>query len=76
MNTEIKQGKRETLMGKTPPQGTMHQKKKRQLLKKCVLHSKTIAQRVKLMLSESLGEDISSLFGGSTKLQVNDPLVD
>jgi hypothetical protein len=42
---------------KTPPQKTMHQKKKRQLLGKCVLHYKTILQSLKLLLTESLRED-------------------
>ena len=57
---------------KNPPQKTMHQKKKRQLLGNCVLHSKTIPQSLKLQLSEGLGEDIDSLFRGRTKLQIND----
>jgi hypothetical protein len=51
-------------MGKNAPQGTMHQKNIILLLSSCVLHSKTIMQRVKHLLSESLGEDVSSLFKG------------
>jgi hypothetical protein len=31
---------------------------------------------VKLLLSESVGEDVSSLFRGRTKMQVDDPLMD
>jgi hypothetical protein len=55
-----KRGKRENLMGKTPPQSTMYQKmkKERQLLSNCVLHSKTIAQEVELLLNKFLGEDV------------------
>jgi hypothetical protein len=41
-----------------PPQKTMHQKKKRKFLGNCVLHSKTIPQSMKLMLIESLREDV------------------
>ena len=36
---------------------------KKQLLSNYVLHSKTITQRAKLLLSECLGEDVCSLFG-------------
>jgi hypothetical protein len=45
-------------VNKTPPQNKMHQKKKRQLLGKCVLHCKTIPQSLKLLLTESLREDV------------------
>ena len=57
---------------KTPPQKTMHQKKKRQLLSNCVLHCKTIPQSLKLLLNEGLGEYVNSLFKGRTKLKIND----
>jgi hypothetical protein len=50
------------------PQKTMYQKKKRKLLGKCVLHSKMIPQNMKLQSSEGLGEDVSSMFRGRTKL--------
>jgi hypothetical protein len=53
---------------KTPPQKTMHQKKKRQLLGNYVLHSKTIPQSMKLLSSEGLGEDIGSMFRGRMEL--------
>jgi hypothetical protein len=43
---------------KTPPQKTMHQKKKRQLQGICVLHSKMIPQSLKLFLNESIREDV------------------
>jgi hypothetical protein len=56
---------------KTPPQRTMYQKKKRQLLGNCVLHCKTIPQSLKIFLSECLGEYVSSLFRGRTELQIN-----
>ena len=36
----------------------MHQKKKRQLLGNCVLHCKMIPQSLKLLLIESLHEDV------------------
>jgi hypothetical protein len=36
--------------------------RERQLLVNCVLHSKTIVERVKILLSEILGEYASSLF--------------
>jgi hypothetical protein len=75
-NIENKVRKEGKPHGKPPPQGTMHQKRKRYLLSNCVLHSKVIAQRVKLLLSESLGEDVNNLFRGWTKLKVYDPLVD
>jgi hypothetical protein len=51
---------------KTPPQKTMHQKKKRQLLGNYVLHCKTIPQSLKFLLSEGLGEYVDSLFRGRT----------
>jgi hypothetical protein len=43
---------------KTPPQKTMQQNKKRQLLGNYFLHSKTIVQSLKLLLIESLREDV------------------
>ena len=53
--------------GKTPPSKynviKRKEEKKRQLLSNYVLHSKTITQRAKLLLSEYLGEDVCSLFG-------------
>jgi hypothetical protein len=50
-------------MGKNPPQGTMYKKKgELQLLGNCVLHSKTASQKMKLLLSEGLGEDVCRLF--------------
>jgi hypothetical protein len=60
---------------KTPPQKTMHQKKKRQLLGNCELHRKMIPQSLKLLLSEGLGEYFGSLVKGRTKLQINDPVM-
>jgi hypothetical protein len=38
------------------------QKEELQLLSNCVLHSKTTSQRMKLLLSEGLGEDVCCLF--------------
>jgi hypothetical protein len=43
---------------KTPPQKPMHQNKKRKLLGNCVLHSKTILQSLKLLLTQSLCKDV------------------
>jgi hypothetical protein len=60
---------------KTPPQKTMYQKKKMQLLGNGVLHCKTIPQSMKLILSECLGEYVCILFKGRTKLQINDPIM-
>jgi hypothetical protein len=50
-------------------------KKERQLLSNCVLHSKTIAREVELLLSKCLGEDVCSLFIGWTVLQIDDPIM-
>jgi hypothetical protein len=41
-------------------------RRERQLLGNYVLHSKTVAQTMEFFLSESLGEDVDSLLGGST----------
>jgi hypothetical protein len=59
----------------TPPQKTMHQKKKRQMLGNCVLHCKMIPRGLKLRLSEGLGEYVDILFRGRKKLQINDPIM-
>jgi hypothetical protein len=65
---------------KTPPQKTMHQKKKRKLLGNCVLHSKTIPQSLKLLLTESLHEDVEIFmdlmksFGNLSSLVPLDPV--
>jgi hypothetical protein len=42
----------------SPQKNTMHQKKKMQLLGNHVLHSKTIPQSMKLILTESLQKDV------------------
>ena len=60
---------------KTPPQKTMHQKKKRQLLGNCVLHFKMIPQGLKLMSREGLGEEVDNLFKGRIELQINDHIM-
>ena len=60
---------------KTPPQKTMHQKKKSQLLGNYVLHCKMILQSLKLLPSEGLGEYVDILFRGRKKLQINDPIM-
>ena len=65
---------------KTPPQKTMHQKKKRKLLGNCILHCKTILQSLKLMLTESLHEDVEIFmdlmksFGNLSNLVLLDPV--
>jgi hypothetical protein len=41
-----------------PPQNTMHQKKRMQLLGNYILHSKMIPQILKLFLTEILHEDV------------------
>ena len=52
--------------GKNPPSKynviKREEEEKIQLLRNRVLHSKTITQRAKLLLSECLGEDVCSLF--------------
>jgi hypothetical protein len=64
----------------TPPQKTVHQKKKRKLLGNCVLHWKTIPQSMKLILSEGLGEyveifmDLMKSFGNLPSLVPLDPV--
>jgi hypothetical protein len=62
--------------GNPPPQSTMYQKKRKTVARKLCPSLQAIAQRVKLLLRESLGEDVNTLFKGRTKLQVDDPLVD
>jgi hypothetical protein len=58
----------------------MHQKNKRQLLSNCVLHSKTISQSLKLLLIESLREDVEIFmdlmksFGNLSSLVALDPV--
>jgi hypothetical protein len=47
-------------------------RRERQLLGICVLHSKTIVQTVEFLLSESLGEDVSSMLGEREVLQIDD----
>jgi hypothetical protein len=64
-------------MGNPPPQNTMYQKKRKTIARKlCPSLQDDRAQRVKLLLNESLGEDVNSMFRGRTKLQVDDPLMD
>ena len=48
---------------------------KRQLLGNRVLHPKMISQESKLLLSESLGEDISNLLETRTILKIDDPIM-
>jgi hypothetical protein len=64
MNTKNKARKEGKTHEKNHPQGTMHQNKKRKLLRNYVLHSMTISQRVKKFLSE----DVNSLFRGRIEL--------
>jgi hypothetical protein len=65
---------------KAPPQKTMHQKKKRQLLGNCVLHCKTIPQTLKLLFIASLHEDVEIFmdlmksFGNLSSLVPLDPM--
>jgi hypothetical protein len=62
--------------GKNPPSkynaSKMKNERKRQLLRNFVLHSNLITQNVELLLNESLGEDVDSLFRCRTVLQIND----
>ena len=51
----------ENLMGKKPLKIQCRKRRKRQLLRNCVLRSKVIAKRVELLLTEGLGEDVVSL---------------
>jgi hypothetical protein len=69
MNTRIKMKKEGKPRGnQTPPQKAMDQKKKRQLVGNCVLHSNMIPQSMKILSSECIHEYIDSLFRGRTKL--------
>ena len=53
-------------MGTPPLKIQCIKRRERLLLGNYVLHSKMITQRVKLLLSESLGEGFSSMFIGRT----------
>jgi hypothetical protein len=58
-----KRGERENLMGKIcPSRYNVCKKKNSQLLGNYVLHSKMTVQRMELVLSEGLGEDVCSFF--------------
>ena len=78
IEARVKQGKIETSKAKKPtpkrkegktsgkktsPQNIMQKVEKIQLLGSHVLHPKMISQKSKLLLSESLGEDIKNLLG-------------
>ena len=57
-----------------PPSKYNAKVEKRQLLGSRVLHLETISQELKLLLSESLGEDINSLLRTRTVLKISDPI--
>ena len=58
-----------------PPSKYNAKVEKRQLLGSRVLHPVTISQESKLLLSESLGEDVSNLLGTRTVLKIDDPIM-
>ena len=58
-----------------PPSKYYAKVEKRQLLGNRVLHPDTILQESKLLLNESLGENISSLLGTRTVLKIDDPIM-
>jgi hypothetical protein len=62
-----KRGKRENLMGKSPPPKVQCikrlKKNKRQLLSNCVLHSKETLQMCKFKLDEDFVEDVDVCTG-------------
>jgi hypothetical protein len=70
-------GKRENLMGRTPPQSTMEKMKKGQkrLLSNCFLHSKMIVQEVEHFIRKCLGEYVWNLLGKWIVLQIDDHLM-
>lgn len=62
-------------MGRKPPSKYNAKVEKRQLLGSRVLHPETISQESKLLLSESLGEDVSNLLETRTVLKIDDPIM-
>ena len=73
----MKRGKRENPVGRKPPHSKYIAKvEKIQLLGSRVLHPETISQKLKLLLSDSLGEDIRSLHGTTNVLKIDDPIMD
>ena len=71
----MKRGKRENPVGRNHPSKYNAKVEKRQLLGSRVLHPETISQESKLLLSESLGEDINSLLGTMIVLKIDDPIM-
>ena len=63
-------------MGRKTPLKYNEKIEKKQVLGNRVLDPKTISQESKLLLSEILGEDISSLLGTRTILKIDDPIMD
>jgi hypothetical protein len=59
-----------------PPSRYNASKEEKKIAKQLCPSLQDDRERVKLMLSESIGEYVSSLFRGRTKMQVDDPLVD
>ena len=60
---------------KTPPQNIMQKVEKNHLLGSSVLHPEMISQESKLLLSESLGEDVSNLLRTRIVLKIDDPIM-
>ena len=58
-----------------PPSKYNAKVEKKQLLGSRFLHPKTISQESKLLLSESLGEDINSLLRTRIVLKIDDPIM-
>lgn len=73
MHKKEERGK--TQWEENPPSKYNAKVEKRQLLGSRVLHPETISQESKLLLSESLGEDVSNLLGTRTVLKIDDPIM-
>ena len=69
------EGRGKTQWEENPPSKYNAKVEKRQLLRSRVLHPETISQESKLLLRESLGEDVSNLLGTRTVLKIDDPIM-
>ena len=73
MHKKEERGK--TQWEENPPSKYNAKVEKIQLLGNRVLHPETISQESKLLLTESLGEDISSFLETRTVLKIDDPIM-
>ena len=73
MHKKEERGK--TQWEENPPSKYNAKLEKRQLLGSRILHPEMISQESKFLLSESLGEDISSLLRTRTIMKIDDPIM-